>query len=152
MSKCGKGCMPECQYFTTGGCMSPFNCPYKIETGYINSATSTTDSLTGLLMEFDEMGLLRQYRALAPEKYAIEGREKVRKEIERLKSENDDLRERLDKAEQRVQVAERALLTACVKLIKDEKDNVNMELLARVVYTNYLRKAERELAEERKDD
>ena len=41
MIKCGKGCMPECQYFTTGGCMSPFNCPYKIETGYINSATST---------------------------------------------------------------------------------------------------------------
>ena len=40
MSKCGKGCMPECEYFTTGGCISPFNCPYKIETGYINSATS----------------------------------------------------------------------------------------------------------------
>ena len=98
MSKCGKGCMPECEYFTTGGCISPFNCPYKIETGYINSATSTTDSLTGLLMEFDEMGLLRQYRALDPEKYAIEGREKVRKEIERLKSENADLKKRLDNA------------------------------------------------------
>ena len=41
MIKCGKGCMPECQYFTTCGCISPFNCPYKIETGYINSATST---------------------------------------------------------------------------------------------------------------
>lgn len=40
MSKCGKGCMPECEYFTTGGCISPFNCPYKIETRYINSATS----------------------------------------------------------------------------------------------------------------
>lgn len=40
MSKCGKGCMPECEYFMTGGCISPFNCPYKIETGYINSATS----------------------------------------------------------------------------------------------------------------
>lgn len=40
MVKCGKGCMPECEYFTTGGCISPFNCPYKIETGYINSATS----------------------------------------------------------------------------------------------------------------
>lgn len=41
MTKCGKGCMPECQYFTTCGCISPFNCSYKIETGYINSATST---------------------------------------------------------------------------------------------------------------
>lgn len=40
MSTCGKGCMPECEYFTTGGCVSPFNCPYKIETGYINSATT----------------------------------------------------------------------------------------------------------------
>ena len=40
MTKCGKGCMPECEYFTTGGCISPFNCQYKIETGYINSATS----------------------------------------------------------------------------------------------------------------
>lgn len=40
MSKCGKGCMPECEYFTTGGCISPFNCMYKEESGYINSATS----------------------------------------------------------------------------------------------------------------
>ena len=40
MSKCGKGCMPECEYFTTGGCISPFNCMYKEEHGYINSATS----------------------------------------------------------------------------------------------------------------
>ena len=46
MIKCGKGCMPECQYFTTGGCMSPFNCPYKIEAGYINSATSTPDIMS----------------------------------------------------------------------------------------------------------
>lgn len=120
MSKCGKGCMSECEYFTTGGCISPFSCPYKIETGYINSATSTTDSLTGLLMEFDEMGLLRQRRALDPEKYAIEWREKVRKEIERLKSENAALRERLDKAERRNEVAERALQYAVSEYRCDE--------------------------------
>lgn len=58
----------------------------------------------------------------------------------------------LERAEHRAEVAEQALLTACVNLIKDEEDNVNMELLARVVYTHYLRKAEKELAEERKDD
>lgn len=46
MAKCSKGCMPECEYFTTDGCISQFNCIYKIETGYINSATSTPDSLT----------------------------------------------------------------------------------------------------------
>lgn len=50
----------------------------------------------------------------------------------------------------RAEVAERALLTACVNLIKDEEDNVNMELLAHVVYTKFLRKAEKELAEEKK--
>ena len=49
-------------------------------------------------------------------------------------------------------VLQRALLTTCVKLIEDEVDNVNAELLARVVYTNYLRKAEKELAEEIKYD
>ena len=31
MSRCGKGCMPECEYFTTGGCISPINCMYKEE-------------------------------------------------------------------------------------------------------------------------
>ena len=54
----------------------------------------------------------------------------------------------------RAEVAERALLTACVNLIKNEKanvNNVNMELLVRVVYTNYLRKAEKELAEGKKE-
>ena len=54
-------------------------------------------------------------------------------------------------AEHRAERAKRALLTACVNLIKDEEDNVNMELLARVVYTHYLRKAEKELAEEEKE-
>ena len=52
-----------------------------------------------------------------------------------------------ESAKHRAEVAERALLTACVNLIKDEEDNVNMELLARVVYTKFLRKAEKELAE-----
>lgn len=47
MSKCGKGCMPECEYFMTGGCISPFNCMYKEESGYINSATSGTVIYTG---------------------------------------------------------------------------------------------------------
>lgn len=53
--------------------------------------------------------------------------------------------------ERRAEVAERALLMACVILIKDEEDNVNMELLARVVYTMFLRKAEKELAGEKNE-
>lgn len=31
MSKCGKGFLPECEYFSTGGCTTPFNCVYKVE-------------------------------------------------------------------------------------------------------------------------
>lgn len=98
MSKCGKGCMPECEYFTTSGCISPFNCPYKIETGYINSATSTPDSLTDLLIEFDEMGFAPTTPCPNSEEYAIGWRGKVRKEIERLKSENAELKSSLTHA------------------------------------------------------
>lgn len=54
-----------------------------------------------------------------------------------------------DEMKHRAAVAERALLTACVNLIKDKEDNVNAELLARMVYTNYLRKAEKELQEDK---
>lgn len=100
MTKCGKGCMPECEYFTTGGCISPFNCQYKIETGYINSATSIptymekqmsmtaeeiehclerfTMGKTTDVMNFDYAGTLAY--------------------IQRLKAENAALRERLEKA------------------------------------------------------
>lgn len=39
MTKCGKGCMPECEYFTTGGCVSPFNCSYKAENESITTGT-----------------------------------------------------------------------------------------------------------------
>ena len=100
MSKCGKGCMPECEYFTTGGCISPFNCQYKIETGYINSATSIptymekqmsmtaeeiehclerfTMGKTTDVMNFDYAGTLAY--------------------IQRLKAENAALRERLGNA------------------------------------------------------
>ena len=64
----------------------------------------------------------------------------------------NELEKRIAEAERRAEVAERALLTACVNLIKDKEDNVNTELLARVVYTKYLRKAEKELSEGRKDE
>lgn len=125
MAKCGKGCMPECEYFTTGGCISPFNCPYKIETGYINSATSIPT-------------YMEQYNGMSDDN------------IKRLKAENADLHARLKEAEHCAEVAERALLIACVNLIKDVEDNVNMELLAHMVYTKFLGKAEKELAEEEK--
>ena len=90
MIKCGKGCMPECQYFTTGGCMSPFNCPYKIETGYINSATSTPHIMS---MTNEEM---------------IENLKCVIADISVLQAENAELRARLEAAE------------ACLKELKED--------------------------------
>lgn len=53
-------------------------------------------------------------------------------------------RNEYESARHRAEVAERALLTACVRLVKDEADSVNIELLARVVYTCYLANAEKE--------
>lgn len=108
MAECGKGCMPECRYFTTGGCVSPFNCMYKIETGYINSATSIptymekqmsmtaeeiehclerfTMGKTTDVMNFDYAGTLAY--------------------IQRLKAENAALKERLEKAVDKTIVSE----------------------------------------------
>lgn len=102
MSKCGKGCMPECEYFTTGGCISPFNCQYKIETGYINSATSIptymekqmsmtaeeiehclerfTMGKTTDVMNFDYAGTLAYIQRLKAENAAL--REKIEKALE----------------------------------------------------------------------
>lgn len=65
MSKCGKGCMPECEYFVTCGCISPFNCPYKIEENYQNSAFTSGNSnfLNGIekwFMQLVEEGKIPQ--------------------------------------------------------------------------------------------
>lgn len=103
MAKCGKGCMPECQYFTTGGCISPFNCPYKIETGYINSATSVIGSYTQGKDDLNEPKIKKWFRSLVEEG-------KIQQEsmnydaatlqiyIDHLEKENAALRERLGKA------------------------------------------------------
>ena len=100
MAKCGKGCMPECKYFTTGGCISPFNCQYKIETGYINSATSiptymekqmsmTAEEIEHCLERFT-MGKTTDVM-----NFDYEG---TLAYIQRLKAENASLRERLENA------------------------------------------------------
>ena len=88
MSKCGKGCMPECEYFTTGGCISPFNCMYKEESGYINSATSGTVIYTGgMNMTNEEM--IENLKCVIAD---------IFEQCEQLKAENAALRERLEKA------------------------------------------------------
>lgn len=57
-----------------------------------------TDRITDLLIAFDEMGFSPTTPCTDPEKYAIEWREKIRAEFERLENENTALRERLDNA------------------------------------------------------
>ena len=88
MSKCGKGCMPECQYFTTGGCISPFNCMYKEESGYINSATSGTVIYTGG-MNMTNVKMIENLKCVIAD---------IFEQCEQLKAENAALLERLEKA------------------------------------------------------
>lgn len=86
MSKCGKGCMPECEYFTTGGCISPFNCLYKMETSYINTATSQPER--GIMIMTDEE-MIENLRCVLAD---------VSEQCKQLQAENAALRERLEKA------------------------------------------------------
>lgn len=76
MNKCGKSFLPKCEYFTTGGCISPFNCPYKIEHESITTSTSTP--LNSNVIYTDET-----YKD---------------KELSRLTAEVAELRARLEKA------------------------------------------------------
>lgn len=55
--------------------------------------------LTDLLIEFDEMGFCPTTVCPNPEQTAIEWKEQVVKEIQKLQTENAELRERLDKTE-----------------------------------------------------
>lgn len=88
MSKCGKGCLPECEYFTTGGCISPFNCMYKEESGYINSATSGTVIYTGgMNMTNEEM--IENLKCVIAD---------ISAQCKQLEAENAALREKIEKA------------------------------------------------------
>lgn len=96
MAECGKGCMPECRYFTTGGCVSPFNCMYKEESVYINSATSGTVIYTGGMNMPDEE-MIENLKCVIAD---------ISKQCEELQAENAALRERLDKAVDKTIVSE----------------------------------------------
>lgn len=61
-----------------------------------------------------------------------------------------DLEHRLAEAEHHAEVAERALVMACANMAKDEKSDVNIECVIRVLYYKYLKQAENNLR--RKDN
>lgn len=58
----------------------------------------------------------------------------------------------LAEMERRAEVAERALRNACRNIIADEKDGIEIEPRDEVLYKAYLKQAEKELQEERKDE
>lgn len=61
-------------------------------------ASKTDQTITDLLIEFDEMGFAPTTVCPNAEQYAIEWREKVRTEFEHLEAENAELKARLKKA------------------------------------------------------
>lgn len=75
-------------------------------------------------------------------------KDELRSKVDYIHEQDEVIKEYKHRAER----AERALLTACIKMVKDEKLDVNIELLVRVIYEKYLKQAERDLAEERRDD
>ena len=151
MAKCGKGCMPECEYFTTGGCISPFNCPYKIEEGYINSATSFPtymEQYNGMSNDDIERCLERLSTCKATDVMNFDYSGTLAY-IKRLKAENANLHKRLKETAHRAEVAERALQIACKDIIKMSGDNFfhNEERIIEII----LEQAEKELAEGKKE-
>ena len=158
MAKCGKGCLPECEYFTTGGCISPFNCPYKIETGYINSATSIPTYMEQYNRMSDddiERCLERLSTCKATDVMNFDYSATLAY-IKRLKAENADLHERLKEAERRAEVAERALRSLAQLCAKGAKCYLQSDKAVkereRELYDEWIKQAEKELAEEKKDD
>ena len=126
--------------FTIGKATDVMNFDYAGTFAYIQRLKAENAELKSSLTHANEECLKWHERAQNLLKDSGESISGYEKKISDLQAENAELRHRAE-------VTEWALLTACVSLVKDEEDNVNMELLANVVYTNYLRKAERELAE-----
>lgn len=148
MAKCGKGCMPECEYFTTGGCISPFNCPYKIETGYINSATSIPtymEQYNGMSDDDIERCLERLSTCKATDVMNFDYSGTLAY-IKRLKAENADLHERLKEAEHRAEVAERQ----AILLSKWLAEKTRKDYPWQAWFDEAQKQAEKEIAEEDK--
>lgn len=99
MAKCGKGCMPECEYFVTCGCISPFNCLYKVEETYSNSATSNTacyagTSYTEAQPDKSEAGIRKWYREQVGHEPANYDAAALKAYIAHLEVQNAELQEK----------------------------------------------------------
>ena len=121
MAKCGKGCMPECEYFTTGGCISPFNCMYKEESGYINSATSGKIFYTGgMNMTNEEM--IESLKCVIAD---------ISEQCEQLKAENAELRAlETYKQEYRLAAAANRQLADALDKAREENKMLRLQIFA----------------------
>lgn len=190
MAKCGKGCMPECEYFVTCGCISPFNCLYKVEETYSNSATSNTacyagTSYTEAQPDESEAGIRKWYREQVGHEPANYDAAALKAYIAHLEVQNAELQEKdikcADSVDEMIAMCDKCGLYECcgcehsysavqgVKELKEAKHRAEVaERAARdliAYYCNYtiqsdidsslsvaLQQAEKELAEEEKDE
>lgn len=93
MIKCGKGCMPECEYFTTAGCVSPFNCPYKIEEH--NQCTISTSGNTDFLSGIEKFFINVVKSGVLPQEPMNYDAASMKIYIAYLEEENEKLKEML---------------------------------------------------------
>lgn len=85
--------------------------------------------LTDLLIEFDEMGFCPTTVCPNPEQTAIEWKEQVVKEIQKLQAENAELRERLDKAiEPPVKIGDKKYMPDCYGTMVLEETVIGVRL------------------------
>lgn len=106
-------------------------CYSKMNFAECERVTECTDALIAVgLGDVKEAGLERKAFEVASNQYRIW------------------FEEQKDRAER----AERALMTVCTNVIKDEEDDLAIEPRARVLYKAYLKQAEKELAEEADDE
>ena len=119
------------------------------------------DRLLDLLIEFDEMGFAPTTVCEDPEEYAKKWKDQVWEAVKELETENAALRERLEKTEHRAKGLERALKKFAENISCEDcpffSDCSSLEKMKDSVHPNYcfaeyLRQAEKELAEEGKDD
>lgn len=92
------------------------------ELGYV-ADSKTEQTITDLLIEFDEMGFAPTTVCENPEQYAIDWRERVRKEFTRLTAENDNLTVELEVAQRDVENLTRTLEEATDEIKALEAEN-----------------------------
>lgn len=100
----------------------------KIESGELDyvADSKTEQTITDLLIEFDEMGFAPTTVCENPEQYAIDWRERVRKEFTRLTAENDNLTVELDVAQRDVENLTRTLEEATDEIKALEAENAEL--------------------------